>query len=126
MKEWHNWHIHQNPFQLISVNGRPVNFVDWQDTLNIAPCATVVIRLNPIDFTGKFVMHCHLTFHEDHGMMAVVQVLAHPTAAQIHANPVVYMVPPANHDGGQYASAPLTGTSGWLLYCHLRGVGSPA
>jgi len=126
VKEWHNWHIHQNPFQVISVNGRPVSFVDWQDTLNIAPCATVVIRLNPIDFTGKFVMHCHLTFHEDHGMMAVVQVLAHPTPAQVHANPVVYMVPPANHDGGQYASAPLVGTKTWLLYCHLLGVGSPA
>jgi suppressor of ftsI len=113
LKEWHNWHIHQNPFQLISVNGRPVKFVDWQDTLNIAPCATVVIRLNPVDFTGKFVMHCHLTFHEDHGMMAVVQVLAHPTPAQVKAHTVVYMVPPANHNGGVSASALSAGARSW-------------
>jgi hypothetical protein len=125
LKEWHNFHIHQNPFQIISVDGRPVGFIDWQDTVNIAPCSTVVIRLHPIDFTGKFVFHCHLTFHEDHGMMGVVQVLAHPTRAQVRANPIVYMQPPPNHDGGQYASAPLVGTHGWLLYCHLLGVGSP-
>jgi hypothetical protein len=57
--------------------------------------------------------------------MGVVQVLAHPTRAQVRANPIVYMEPPPNHDGGQYASAPLVGTHGWLLYCHLLGVGSP-
>lgn len=125
LKEWHNFHIHQNPFQIISVDGRPVSFIDWQDTVNIAPCSTVVIRIHPIDFTGKFVFHCHLTFHEDHGMMGVVQVLAHPTPAQVHANPIIYMAPPANHDGGQYANAPLVGTHGWLLYCHLLGVGTP-
>lgn len=27
------------------------------------------------DFTGKFVMHCHVLFHEDKGMMAAVQVV---------------------------------------------------
>ena len=38
--------------------------------------------MQPIDFTGKFVFHCHVTFHEDHGMMATVQVVREPTAAQ--------------------------------------------
>jgi FtsP/CotA-like multicopper oxidase with cupredoxin domain len=121
-KEWHNFHIHQNPFQIISINGKPVDYIDWQDTINMAPCETVVIRLNPIDFTGKFVFHCHLTFHEDHGMMGVVQVLAHPTPAQVKAHTTVYMVPPPNHDGGVYASAPLVGGRKWLLYCHLLGI----
>ena len=26
------------------------------------------------DYPGKFVFHCHILFHEDHGMMAVVEV----------------------------------------------------
>jgi FtsP/CotA-like multicopper oxidase with cupredoxin domain len=121
-KEWHNFHIHQNPFQIISINGKPVNFIDWQDTVNIAPCDTVVIRLHPIDFTGKFVFHCHLTFHEDHGMMGVVQVLANPTPAQVKAHRTVYMGPPVNPDVGVYASAPRVGTRKWLLYCRLLGI----
>lgn len=27
------------------------------------------------DFTGKFVLHCHLLDHEDFGMMEVVEVV---------------------------------------------------
>jgi hypothetical protein len=122
LKEWHNFHIHQNPFQIISVDGKPVSYIDWQDTVNIAPCSTVVIRINPIDFTGKFVFHCHLTFHEDHGMMGVVQVLAHPTPKQVKANPIVYMVPPSNHDGGHEVGATAAAASNWTLYCHLLGI----
>jgi suppressor of ftsI len=119
-REWHNFHIHQNPFQIISVNGRPVNYIDWQDTVNIAPCQTIVIRLNPIDFTGKFVFHCHLAFHEDNGMMGVVQVLANPTPAQVRGTRIFYMEPPANHDAGQYAGGRLAAaSSAWALYCRL-------
>jgi Multicopper oxidase len=36
------------------------------------PKSTVVIRMNAIDFTGKSVFHCHVTFHEHHGVMAAV------------------------------------------------------
>ena len=39
--------------------------------------------MRPEDFTGKFVFHCHITFHEDHGMMAAIQVLKNPTAEQL-------------------------------------------
>ena len=41
--------------------------------------------MHPTDFTGKFVFHCHITFHEDHGMMATVQVVRNPTAAQLQS-----------------------------------------
>jgi hypothetical protein len=38
-----------------------------------------------VDFTGdvvgKFVYHCHVLYHEDHGMMAVVQVVPCPEGA---------------------------------------------
>lgn len=123
--EWHTFHIHQNPFQVVSINGRPLDYVDWEDNINLAPGETAVIRMNPRDFTGKFVFHCHLTFHEDHGMMAVVQVLANPTPAQVHATPVLYMAPPDAsapvHDavviGRSGASTP--GLSNLIYLCHL-------
>jgi FtsP/CotA-like multicopper oxidase with cupredoxin domain len=35
----------------------------------------VRIRLLPIDFTGEFVLHCHILGHEDRGMMQNVQVV---------------------------------------------------
>ncbi len=118
--EWHNFHIHQNPFQVVSINGKPLNYIDYQDTLNIPPCATVKILINPIDFTGKFVFHCHLTFHEDNGMMGVVQVLANPSNSQVnaHLNFKMHSMPTKT----LYASANLKfgGTDAFALYCrHL-------
>jgi FtsP/CotA-like multicopper oxidase with cupredoxin domain len=44
------------------------------DTVTIPPGATVTMRTRPVHFTGKFVFHCHMLFHEDHGMMGVVEV----------------------------------------------------
>lgn len=41
---------------------------------NGAP-GTVVIRQKFTDFTGRFVFHCHILFHEDNGMMAPVRVV---------------------------------------------------
>jgi suppressor of ftsI len=83
--EWHTFHIHVNDFQVISVAGRRRNYVDYEDNVALPPRSKVVIRMRPTDFTGKFVFHCHVTFHEDHGMMAAVQVLRHPSTAQLQA-----------------------------------------
>lgn len=86
--EWHTFHIHVNDFQVMSVDGTPAtgvtgggvsdvgpDAVDPADTVRLPPGKTVVIRMRPTDFTGKFVFHCHMTFHEDHGMMGVVEVV---------------------------------------------------
>jgi FtsP/CotA-like multicopper oxidase with cupredoxin domain len=84
--EWHTFHIHINPFQVVSVGGKERPYVDYEDNVAIPPKKSVVIRQHPIDFTGKFVLHCHVVFHEDHGMMAAVQVLKNPTKAQLSAS----------------------------------------
>ena len=84
--EWHTFHIHVNDFQVVSVAGKRVPYVDYQDNVALPPKSKVVILQHPTDFTGKFVMHCHVTFHEDHGMMAAVQVVRNPTAAQARAS----------------------------------------
>lgn len=79
--EWHTFHIHINDFQVVSVAGRPVPYVDNQDNVALPPRSRTVILMQPTDFTGKFVFHCHVTLHEDRGMMATVQVVREPTAA---------------------------------------------
>ena len=87
--EWHTFHIHVNDFQVISVKAPRVPRVssgaegvedappagnDPGDTVLLPPFGTVKMLTRPTDFTGKFVFHCHMTFHEDHGMMGVVKV----------------------------------------------------
>jgi FtsP/CotA-like multicopper oxidase with cupredoxin domain len=73
---FHPFHIHINPFQTISVNGKPVDANSYEDTVSIPPRGEVVIRTRFLDFTGKFVFHCHILPHEDGGMMSVVDVVA--------------------------------------------------
>jgi suppressor of ftsI len=80
--EWHTFHIHTNDFQVISEAGHAIPYVDYQDNVALAPHSSTVILIHPTDFTGKFVFHCHVTFHEDMGMMATVQVVREPTAEQ--------------------------------------------
>jgi FtsP/CotA-like multicopper oxidase with cupredoxin domain len=98
--EWHTFHIHQNPFQVVSVDGRRLTPVTYEDNVAMPPChiashpadpsnprcvrpSVVVVRMRPIDFTGRFVFHCHVTNHEDRGMMMAIQVLRHPTRRQL-------------------------------------------
>jgi hypothetical protein len=119
--EWHTFHIHVNDFQVISVGGKRVPYVDYQDNVAMAPKSKVVILMRPTDFTGKFVMHCHITFHEDHGMMAAVQVVRNLTAAQARSS--------VSQGGGfQVASSAYGSTTipamltpkQFAFYCHLH------
>jgi suppressor of ftsI len=112
--EWHTFHIHQNPFQVISINGKPLNYIDWQDNVTLAPGETINILIHPIDFTGKFVFHCHVLFHEDNGMMATVQVVADPPPAEVNADRVLYLVPPT---GQPAVAVSHSGAEAYLLYC---------
>ncbi|MBA2598517.1 MAG: multicopper oxidase family protein, partial [Chloroflexia bacterium] len=72
--EQHPFHIHVNDFQVVSVNGQPYNAASLQDVVILPANGEVVIRAPFMDYAGKFVYHCHILFHEDHGMMAVVEV----------------------------------------------------
>jgi FtsP/CotA-like multicopper oxidase with cupredoxin domain len=84
--EWHTFHIHVNDFQVVRYAGKRVPYVSYQDNVALPPKSRTVILMRPIDFTGKFVIHCHVTFHEDHGMMAAVQVVRRLTPKQARAS----------------------------------------
>ncbi len=90
--ETHPFHIHVNPFFVTHIAGEELASDDprrrWQDTLAIPPDQgasappdhnSVKFRTRFADFTGKFVIHCHILFHEDAGMMQAVEVIE-PTA----------------------------------------------
>jgi FtsP/CotA-like multicopper oxidase with cupredoxin domain len=71
--EYHPFHIHTNDFLVEKVNGKPVPIDGFHDTVPIPPHGSVVIRMRFRTFTGKAVFHCHILFHEDHGMMGIIQ-----------------------------------------------------
>jgi FtsP/CotA-like multicopper oxidase with cupredoxin domain len=97
----HPFHIHVNPFQVITItstNGTPPyspgkNNI-WQDTINLPPGkanadgsitpGSVLIRHQFVDFTGTYVLHCHILGHEDRGMMQLVRV--NPKGGTCQAN----------------------------------------
>jgi FtsP/CotA-like multicopper oxidase with cupredoxin domain len=81
--EDHIFHIHQIHFQVLEVNGQPVNDPAIRDTVDIpywdgtGPYPSVKVRMDFRDpnIVGTFVYHCHILQHEDSGMMGVIQVL---------------------------------------------------
>jgi FtsP/CotA-like multicopper oxidase with cupredoxin domain len=73
--EWHPFHIHINDFQVVAVNGEPYEAYSWEDTRGLPPNGSITMRSRFLDFTGKYVYHCHILFHEDMGMMGIVEVV---------------------------------------------------
>ena len=70
----HIFHVHTNPFQMVAVNGEPLAERDWHDTVVVPKNGSVTFRSRFLDFTGRFVMHCHMMNHEELGMMQIVEV----------------------------------------------------
>lgn len=70
----HVFHIHTNPFEVVAVNGVPLETPVWRDTVIVPSRGSVVFRSRFLDFAGRFVLHCHMMNHEELGMMQVVEV----------------------------------------------------
>jgi FtsP/CotA-like multicopper oxidase with cupredoxin domain len=88
----HPLHIHVNPFQIIAIynaEGKRVSDPaspafdpdyaglagEWKDTLFVKDGHRAVIRTRFERYTGDFVLHCHLLFHADHGMMQHLRIV---------------------------------------------------
>ena len=72
---WHTFHIHINDYQVTKINGRRFQGLNFDDDVAIPPNGSVTMRTRTVDFTGKFVYHCHVLGHEDDGMMGIVRVV---------------------------------------------------
>ncbi|TBW07214.1 copper oxidase [Azotobacter chroococcum] len=90
----HPFHIHVNPFQILSVkdpegnevsgaptpgdDGIPSQYANmrgtWRDTLFVQDDHLITIRSRYRRYTGDFVLHCHILDHEDQGMMQNVRI----------------------------------------------------
>ena len=70
----HVFHIHTNPFQVTQVNGQPAPNLPWRDTVVVPRHGSVVFRSRFLDYTGIYMLHCHMMNHEEMGMMQTVEV----------------------------------------------------
>ena len=72
--EDHVFHIHTNDMLLTTGEARAEPI--WRDTAILPRNGSITFRSRFVDFTGKFMFHCHMMNHEDLGMMQVVEVFA--------------------------------------------------
>lgn len=71
---WHHpIHLHGHSFRVLSRNGRPTRYREWQDTVLLAPEERAEIAF-VADNPGDWMFHCHILEHQAAGMMAVVRV----------------------------------------------------
>jgi spore coat protein A len=73
----HAMHLHHTDWYLLSRNGNPPP--PWEDCLKetffLFPRERILIAGHFADYTGKFVVHCHMLDHEDHGLMGQFEVV---------------------------------------------------
>lgn len=78
---YHNFHLHDVPFQIVSVAGSAPTGANtaWRDTIEVAPGTSVVIRMQFTDYADNeymYMLHCHNVIHEDDGMMLALMVMS--------------------------------------------------
>jgi len=73
----HTIHNHDVDFLLLSRNGRPPE--PWEaglkETFRVDPGESVIVAARFPDYTGDFMLHCHMLEHEDNGMMTHFRVV---------------------------------------------------
>ena len=74
--EDHVFHIHVNDMLLTKINGDALEEPIWMDTAIVPREGSITFRSRFVDFTGKYMLHCHMMNHEELGMMQVVEVYA--------------------------------------------------
>ena len=71
----HPFHLHGFFFQVVEVNGKPPEFLSWEDTVNVPARGRVRIAWIPDDRQGEWMYHCHILEHHAGGMMAHFDVV---------------------------------------------------
>jgi len=73
----HMMHMHLTDWYLLSRDGKPPP--PWEDCLKetffVYPNERLLLAGHFVDYTGKFLIHCHMLDHEDHGLMGQFQVI---------------------------------------------------
>jgi FtsP/CotA-like multicopper oxidase with cupredoxin domain len=73
----HVMHLHHTDWYLLERNGKSPP--PWENCLKetffVYPNEKILLAGHFADYTGKFVIHCHMLDHEDHGLMSQFEVV---------------------------------------------------
>ena len=70
---WHPMHLHGHSFRVISRNGKPNPRKEWRDTVLMPPRESVEVAF-VADNPGGWMFHCHITDHQEAGMMGAIRI----------------------------------------------------
>ena len=70
----HPFHLHGFQFQVLDRNGIPEKDRRWKDSINLPKHETARFIVRFDNYPGKWMFHCHILDHEDHGMMGILEV----------------------------------------------------
>ena len=70
----HPFHLHGYQFQVLDRDGVAEPYRSWKDVVNVPKHQTARLIVRYDDYPGKWMFHCHILDHEDHGMMGVLEV----------------------------------------------------
>ena len=70
----HPFHLHGFQFQVLDRDGVPEPYRSWKDVVNVPKHQTVRFVVRYERYPGKWMFHCHILDHEDHGMMGVLEI----------------------------------------------------
>jgi len=70
---WHPMHLHGHSFRVISRNGKPNELREWRDTVLVPARESAEIAF-VADNPGDWMFHCHVTDHQEAGMMTVIRI----------------------------------------------------
>lgn len=70
----HPFHLHGFQFQVLDRDGVPEPYRSWKDVVNVPKHQTVRFIVRYENYPGKWMFHCHILDHEDHGMMGILEI----------------------------------------------------
>ncbi len=71
----HPMHLHGHVFELIGINQQKITDGPLHDTILVLPHSQVKVILDA-DYPGQWMLHCHNAYHQEAGMMTIVQIKA--------------------------------------------------
>jgi FtsP/CotA-like multicopper oxidase with cupredoxin domain len=78
---WHPMHLHGHSFRVVSRNGKPNPGREWHDTVLVPPRESADLAL-VADHPGDWMFHCHVTDHQEAGMMGVIRITSIQTGGR--------------------------------------------
>lgn len=67
----HPMHLHGHVFEVTEIDGKPLKQGAMRDTVLVLPNSTVKVQFDA-DNPGNWMMHCHMLYHQESGMMTII------------------------------------------------------